>query len=200
MSLNVSFEDYNRICNLLNECSAQRSALESKFDELKSECEFLRGKVSALAIKLRHEVETHKEEFNRGFAEGAKAPRAIVPIVYEKDAMLCLMNTIRYDNHKWWTSLETGERIDRNVGEMLALVHSEISEALEGHRKGLMDDHLPQYRMFTVELADAIIRILDIAANIAPELPEALMDKLEYNRRREDHKPEHRKTANGKKY
>lgn len=111
-----------------------------------------------------------------------------------------LMEIIKADNERWWRNLDTGEPLERNVGEMLALVHSEISEALEGHRKALMDDHLPHRRMFTVELADAIIRILDIAAHIAPELPEALMEKLAYNRRREDHKDEARKASNGKKY
>lgn len=35
----------------------------------------------------------------------------------------------------------------REVGTMLALVHSEVSEALEGFRKGLMDDHLPSRKM-----------------------------------------------------
>ena len=38
---------------------------------------------------------------------------------------------------------------------------SELSEALEGDRKGLMDDHLPEYPMAVVELGDFIIRVLD---------------------------------------
>ncbi len=63
----------------------------------------------------------------------------------------------------WWTDLETGERKDRNKGELLALIHSEISEAMEGARKDLMDDHLTHRKMEEVELADAIIRILDYA-------------------------------------
>src|SRR4051812_7282747 len=36
----------------------------------------------------------------------------------------------------------------------IALCHSELSEALEGHRKNLMDDHLPHRKMAEVELAD----------------------------------------------
>jgi hypothetical protein len=46
---------------------------------------------------------------------------------------------------------------------MLCLIHSEISEAMEGARKGIMDDHLPNRPMEEVELADAIIRICDYA-------------------------------------
>lgn len=126
----------------------------------------------------------------------------VVPSAFDiaKDGLRILTEMIKCDNERWWKDLETGEPIDRNVGEVLCLIHSEISEALEGHRKDLMDDHLPQYKMFSVELADAIIRILDAAAHWAPDMPEALMAKLDYNRQREDHKEEARRLANGKKY
>ena len=91
-------------------------------------------------------------------------------------------------------------RVSRNVGEMLALVHSEISEALEGHRKDLMDDHLPHRKMFEVELADAVIRIFDIAAGLGLDLGGAFEEKMEYNARRRDHQLEARRLAGGKKY
>ncbi len=42
------------------------------------------------------------------------------------------------------------------------LVHSEVSEATDGERKNLMDDHLPLRKMGEVELADALIRLLDL--------------------------------------
>ena len=47
---------------------------------------------------------------------------------------------IRELNKNWWIDLETGKPLKRNVGELLCLVHSEVSEAMEGHRKNLMDD------------------------------------------------------------
>ena len=67
----------------------------------------------------------------------------------------------------WWTYLESGQSSlhTRNVGEMLMLVVSEISEALEAVRKNLMDDKLPHRPGLTVELADAVIRILDLAGS-----------------------------------
>lgn len=65
-------------------------------------------------------------------------------------------------NAKWWVSLETGERISRNFGEMMMLCISELAEAMEGHRKNLPDDKLPHRSMLEVELADALIRTLDI--------------------------------------
>jgi len=103
-------------------------------------------------------------------------------------------------NAKWWVSLDTGQPIQRNVGELLCLVHSEISEALEGHRKDLMDDKLPHRKMFEVELADAVIRILDIAAGMDLDLEGAYREKMAYNAVRADHQADARKLANGKKY
>lgn len=111
-----------------------------------------------------------------------------------------LCQQVHEANAKWWVDLETGERLNRNVGELLCLVHSEISEALEGHRKNLMDDKLPHRPMFEVELADAIIRIFDIAAGLGLDLGGAYVEKMAYNATREDHKIESRKLANGKKY
>ena len=116
------------------------------------------------------------------------------------DTINGLADEVHKANDKWWRNLETNEPIERNVGELQALVHSEISEALEGHRKDLMDDKLPQRKMFEVELADAIIRIFDIAAGLNLDLGGAYVEKMAYNARREDHKREARLLANGKKY
>lgn len=100
----------------------------------------------------------------------------------------------------WWNDPATGEPRDRNVGELLCLVHSEISEAMEGHRKGLMDDKLPHRPMVEVELADAIIRIFDIAGALQCDLGGAILEKIAFNRQREDHKPAHRLKPGGKAY
>lgn len=56
----------------------------------------------------------------------------------------------------WWDK-------PRSLGTIIALCHSELSEALEGDRKNLMDDHLPHRKMAEVELADAAIRVMDMA-------------------------------------
>jgi len=99
----------------------------------------------------------------------------------------------------WWTDLETGLPLERNRGEMLMLIVTEIAEAMEGVRKNIPDDHLPQYTMEEVELADALIRIFDYAGGHRLRVGEAMIAKLEYNKTRADHKIENRQKAGGKK-
>lgn len=100
----------------------------------------------------------------------------------------------------WYRSPETGLPLQRNIPEMLCLIHSEISEALEGYRKGLMDDKLPHRKMIEVELADALIRIADLAGYLNLDLGGAYVEKLLYNETRSDHKPENRALDGGKKF
>lgn len=103
-------------------------------------------------------------------------------------------------NAKWWVDLNTGEPIKRNVGELLMLCTSELAEAMEGHRKNLQDDKLLHRSMFEVELADCVIRILDICAGMGLDLEGAYLEKMAFNAIREDHKIEARLAQNGKKY
>lgn len=100
----------------------------------------------------------------------------------------------------WHTDRFTGKLLDRNRAEMLCLIHSEISEAMEGERKGLMDDHLPNRPMAEVELADAVIRIGDYCGRWGYDLGGAIVEKLAYNATRADHKPENRAQEGGKKF
>lgn len=98
----------------------------------------------------------------------------------------------------WW--LKVDPRAPHVVPAKLCLIHSEISEAMEGDRKGLMDDHLPHRPMIEVELADAVIRIADLAGALNLDLGGAIAEKMAYNARRADHKPAARAAAGGKAY
>lgn len=102
----------------------------------------------------------------------------------------------------WWTDLKTGETLvgKRNRPEMLMLMVSELSEAMEGLRKDRMDDHLTHRKMEEVELADCCIRIFDYAHAHGYDLGGAIAEKLLYNQQRADHKPENRKLEGGKKF
>ncbi len=100
----------------------------------------------------------------------------------------------------WYQDPETGKPIKRNFGEVIALMHSELSEALEADRKGLMDDKLPAFEGRAVELADALIRIGDTAAAEGMPLGNLVVFKNRFNRRRADHRRENRVKAGGKKY
>lgn len=99
----------------------------------------------------------------------------------------------------WYRDPQTGTPIKRNFGEVIALMHSELSEALEADRKDLMDDKLPHRKGIEVELADACIRIFDTAKALGLDLPGAIIEKNRYNKQRADHKLAAR-AAGGKRY
>lgn len=75
----------------------------------------------------------------------------------------------------------------RPFGEIVALIHSELSEALEEYRAGRGNFYLGptgKPEGIAVEFADAIIRIADAAGELGLDLPGAILAKLEYNRTR----------------
>lgn len=75
----------------------------------------------------------------------------------------------------WWDG-------DRNEGELIALMHAELSEALEGLRAGNPpSDHIPEFSAVEEEFADVIIRIMDHAAARGYRVGEALEAKLAFN-------------------
>jgi len=99
----------------------------------------------------------------------------------------------------WWTKAN-GTPKKRNFGELMALIHSEISEALEGGRRDLASDHIAGFSMLEEELADALIRIFDLAGGANLRLGEAFLAKIAFNAVRPDHKPEARAKAGGKSF
>lgn len=100
----------------------------------------------------------------------------------------------------WYIDPATGKPVVRNFGEVVALMHSELSEALEADRKDLMDDKLPDRSGVEVEFADTIIRIFDTAEAREMDIAGAFIEKNRFNQSRADHKLEFRSQRGGKKY
>ena len=129
----------------------------------------------ALSNAEREELATlraasHRSAFIRDFSTNysALAP-ATTTMLNQLSSMLTAWNT----EQGFWDST--------NFGEKLSLIHSELSEALEAHRKDQPSEHLPSFHGVEEELADALIRILDLAGKYNCRLGDAVFAKLNFN-------------------
>ncbi len=66
----------------------------------------------------------------------------------------------------------------------IALMHAELGEATEAYRKDLIDDHIPEFKGIEAELADTVIRIMNMAAAKKLRVAEAIIAKMKYNKSR----------------
>lgn len=86
-------------------------------------------------------------------------------------------------NQAYQTAVEHGwHDEDREFGTIVALMHSELSEALEAFRKS------PEDKMWddiTEEFADVVIRIFDACGKYGLNLEQAIINKMEKNKNRE---------------
>ena len=69
----------------------------------------------------------------------------------------------------------------RSFGDCIALMHSELSEALEADRNGIKEG---EKGCVSEEFADTIIRILDTAEHMGLDIEAAILKKMTYNKTR----------------
>lgn len=134
----------------------------------------------SLMDRVRRNLPFVKEVFAAGVNEGierantAKRGMAGGPL----NALACEIHENAVSKG-WWDQ-------ERNPLEIHALIHSEISEATECARNGEPDFHVDEGKPEgeAVELADAVIRILDYAAKRGWDFDAVVKAKMEYNKTR----------------
>lgn len=94
---------------------------------------------------------------------------------------------------------DTGMPIKYTVRELMALVIAELREATIADLDGAMDKHLPHRLGVEVEIADALIILFGACGYLGLDIGNAIVEKLEFNRTRADHKPAARRAAVGRK-
>lgn len=122
-----------------------------------------------------------------------------VVILNTRDLNVACESVHRLNQH-FYTDIVTGARLNPHPSEKIALMHSELSEMLEGVRKDTFDDHIPSRKTEEVEAADLFIRLMDYVGWRGLDLAGALKAKMKYNTTRADHTAEARRATNGKKF
>jgi len=97
------------------------------------------------------------------------------------DSFIKTIENFCADVHDWAKSKGWWDN-ERNEAELIALEHSELSEALEGMRHGNPpSEHIPDFSAVEEELADVVIRIADHSHAMGYRLGEAIVAKMEFN-------------------
>lgn len=185
----------------------------------KAQLDILRGNIDTL-IQMNAKRSGESALFVQALLETReviqdKAPQAAIEIIDDALAefhdpatvvRFCVdwLTDVVHNAHKhWWIDPATGADLRNErciVPTKLMLTVSEIAEAMEADRKSLPDDKLPHFDGLTVEIADALFRIFDLAGAKRLPMGAAAAEKFVFNGNRPDHKASARMAVGGKAY
>ncbi len=152
--------------------NALLATLHTYADAASNDCPF--RQFSALCGEAAGEIERLQEENARIKVENRVLRE---PALHINLTQLCLDSHAMAKEKGWYEK-------PRDVPGLIALMHSELSEALECFRDGVMDDDLAangKPEGFGVELADAVIRIADACGYLGVDLEQCVKVKMKYN-------------------
>lgn len=127
-------------------------------------------------------------------------PKLLEAAVRGIEAMTHISHEIAHQRG-WWNNPETGEPYpDDQFERKVLLMHTELSEATEAYRTDAMDKHLQTLPGVSVEFADLLHRVFDLAGRMGLDLGQAYIEKGKFNLTRPDHSREARQGPGGKRF
>jgi NTP pyrophosphatase (non-canonical NTP hydrolase) len=125
----------------------------------------------------------HKQAINSGFYDCEKC---------EGKGFIILRRNKSLIQKKCQLCNSTGKQQNKNIGEILMLIVSELGEALEAHRKNNTYDNIeyPEditkklLNCFEIEIADVFIRLSDMCGYLNIDIEKFINIKMDYNKTR----------------